>query len=175
MALGSTQPLTEMSKRNIPGGKGSWRVRLTTSPPSVSWFSRKCGTLNVSQLYMPPQPVTGIPLLENEVEVPSSVTNHGFFIIIQFLSPLHVLASSGHLQKERGKLLMYQGRPVITSPIPHALLLCMWELVTLIRYSTSYIRIICSSENPKDCLWCSNPITINYTCVKSYSSIPLLF
>jgi hypothetical protein len=60
---------------------------------------------------------------ENEVEVPSSVINHGFFIIIQFLSPLHVSALSGHPQKERGKLLMYQDQPVITNPIPHSWLL----------------------------------------------------
>jgi hypothetical protein len=31
---GSTQPLVKMSTRNIPGGKGSRCVRLTTSPPS---------------------------------------------------------------------------------------------------------------------------------------------
>jgi hypothetical protein len=34
MALGLTQPLVKMSTRNIPGGKGGWCVRLTTSPPS---------------------------------------------------------------------------------------------------------------------------------------------
>jgi len=34
MALWSTQPLVKMSTRNIPGGKGGWCVRLTTSPPS---------------------------------------------------------------------------------------------------------------------------------------------
>jgi hypothetical protein len=34
MALGSNQPLTEMSTRNIPGGKGGRCVRLTTSQPS---------------------------------------------------------------------------------------------------------------------------------------------
>ena len=34
MALGSTQPLTEMSNRNISwGGKGDWCVGLTTLPP----------------------------------------------------------------------------------------------------------------------------------------------
>jgi hypothetical protein len=38
MALGSTQLLTEMSTKNLPGGgvKGGRRVRLTTLPPSVS-------------------------------------------------------------------------------------------------------------------------------------------
>jgi hypothetical protein len=35
MALGSTQPLTEMGTRIVPGWgvKGGWRVRLTSSPP----------------------------------------------------------------------------------------------------------------------------------------------
>jgi hypothetical protein len=44
MALGSTQPLTEMSTRNLPGGKGSRRVRLTTWLPSVSQFSNLAHT-----------------------------------------------------------------------------------------------------------------------------------
>ena len=34
MALGSTQPLVEMSDRNIPGGKGGRCLRLKTLPPS---------------------------------------------------------------------------------------------------------------------------------------------
>jgi hypothetical protein len=36
MALGSTQPLTEMNTRCIPGGKGGRCVRLTTLPPSCA-------------------------------------------------------------------------------------------------------------------------------------------
>jgi hypothetical protein len=34
MALGSTQPLVKMIKRNIPGGKGGRCMKLTISPPS---------------------------------------------------------------------------------------------------------------------------------------------
>jgi hypothetical protein len=42
-SLVSTQPLTEMSTRNLPGVKSGWRVGLITLPPSMSWMSENVG------------------------------------------------------------------------------------------------------------------------------------
>jgi hypothetical protein len=49
MALGSTQPLTEMNTRNFPGGKKRPARRAENLQPSVSRMSENCGSLNLSQ------------------------------------------------------------------------------------------------------------------------------
>jgi hypothetical protein len=63
VALESTQPLTEMSSRNLAGGKGWPACKVDNSPLSVSRSSRKSGSLDISQPFGLPRPVTGIAFI----------------------------------------------------------------------------------------------------------------
>jgi hypothetical protein len=62
MVLGLTQPLTEMSTRNLPGGKGRPACKADELT-SVCQLSRKCGSLDVSQPCGHAWPVTQLFLL----------------------------------------------------------------------------------------------------------------
>jgi hypothetical protein len=50
MALGLTQPLTEMSTRNLPRGKGGPKCKAD-NPTDICEPSRECVNLNILQLH----------------------------------------------------------------------------------------------------------------------------
>jgi hypothetical protein len=63
MALGSTQPLTDMSTRNLPGSKGRPALKadnLTAICELIVW--KMWEPRRLSQSCGPPRPVTKVPL-----------------------------------------------------------------------------------------------------------------
>jgi hypothetical protein len=60
MALGSTQPLIQMSTRNIPGVGGETCKAVGLN--AICELSGKCGSFDGLQPYGPSQSVTGIAL-----------------------------------------------------------------------------------------------------------------
>ena len=80
MALGSTQPLTEMRVPGaFPEGKGGRRVRLTTLPPSCAVVT-KSGNLNFLEPSGPLQVCNGTALPFTELCVtlrPLKITSKG--------------------------------------------------------------------------------------------------
>jgi hypothetical protein len=79
MALGLTQPLTEMSTRCISWGKGGRCVRLTTLPPSCAVFM-KSGNLNFLEPSEPLQAGNGADCFTfyTVLMKPTNLTPHMF-------------------------------------------------------------------------------------------------
>jgi hypothetical protein len=64
MALGLADPLTEMSSRNLPGGKGRPAHTADNLASIYESIVQEIWSLDVSQPYGPLRPATGIALTQ---------------------------------------------------------------------------------------------------------------
>jgi hypothetical protein len=96
--LRSTQRLTEMSTKNLPGDK--WRPShiADNSLPSVSRLFTKCWSLDISQTYGPPRLVTERAWtfiiffgVQSHCSTPAWISFRNIIIISRGLRPLLVL------------------------------------------------------------------------------------
>jgi hypothetical protein len=100
MALGSTQPLTEMCTRKYPGVKRGRCVRQKTSPPSFGRLSKKSWSPNLLQPCGPLRPLTGKALHFRFWGLPLKSVNIFLFLLQPTLLTSRVqLAKQGYLQK----------------------------------------------------------------------------
>jgi hypothetical protein len=71
MVLGSTQPLTEISTRNLSGAKGWPECKADNLTAICEQLPTRCGSHDVSQPYGPSRPLTGMALFlfykDNEI------------------------------------------------------------------------------------------------------------
>jgi hypothetical protein len=90
--LKETQPLTEMTTRNLLRVKPGRLLRPTISPSSVGLLSRQCGMLDVSQTYRPARPAVWICLPFTYLDYPGMlrVLTMGFW-------------ASGHVHRPRNR------------------------------------------------------------------------